>query len=293
MNPLLPALSLTACYALAVSGWLLAKRPPEGLRRLEVERTQRRERTSLVGKLIDVLSGRLAGRALEALRPQRVVFLRHRLDAAGRPMTLEAYVGRKAAYTVLYGGAGLFLLVLTGAWYMLPALAYYGWVTPDLNLARLAKRRQAQIDRDLPDFLDVLAVIVAAGSGFRAGLTRVAGEMEGPLAEEVVRTLRQMELGASRRAAFEALRDRNDSEPLALFVASLLQAEELGAPLTNVLGDIAMDMRREFEQIARRRAAQATPRVGVIVTTVVMPGAIVLIVGGLVVSSGVLGGFGG
>ena len=72
--------------------------------------------------------------------------------------------------------------------------------------------------------------------------------------------LRQMSLGASRRAAFEALRDRNASEQLSSFVAAQLQAEELGVPLSEALNDIAHDMRRAAHQAARRRAARATPR---------------------------------
>lgn len=207
-------------------------------------------------------------------------------------MSLQGYAGQKAAQAVLFGAAGAVVVALTGAVLLLPVLIYLGWLSVDLRLARQAKRRQARIDADLPDFLDILAVIVGAGSSFRQGLDRVANAVGGPLGDEVVLTLRQIDLGASRRSAFEALRDRNDSEPLAKFITALLQAEELGSPLTNVLGEIALDMRREFQQIARRKAAEATPRVGLLVTTIVLPGAILLVIVGIIVSSGALGGFG-
>ena len=292
MNPLAPAAGLTLCLLLALQGWLMVRRPPEAVNRLDVPDSDRVERRSALARLREHLSVRLAPKALGMLSDRRRRFLRHRLDAAGGPMSLEGYAGQKAAYAVLYGAAGFLLLLVTGAVLLVPVLAYFGWLSVDLRLARQAKRRQAMIDADLPDFLDILAVIVSAGSSFRQGLDRVADAVGGPLGEEVRLTLRQMDVGSSRRVAFEALRDRNDSEPLAKFVTALLQAEELGSPLTNVLGDISEDMRREFQQLARRKAAEATPRVGLLVTTIVLPGAILLVIVGIVLSSGALGGFG-
>ena len=128
---------------------------------------------------------------------------------------------------------------------------------------------------------------VRAGLGYRLSLARVAESLGGPVGEEMLIALRQMELGASRRAAFEALRERNASEQLSSFVAAQLQAEELGVPLSEALNDIATDMRRASHQAARRRAARATPRVSLIVTTLIVPGAMILILMALFLSSGV------
>jgi tight adherence protein C len=86
-----------------------------------------------------------------------------------------------------------------------------------------------------------------------------------------------MELGSDRRQAFLALRERNKSESLKSFVAAQLQAEELGVPLAEALNDIAGDMRRIAYQNARRDAQRAAPRVSLIVTTLIVPGAIILI----------------
>ena len=71
--------------------------------------------------------------------------------------------------------------------------------------------------------------------------------------------LRQIDLGADRREAFLALRDRNESDALKAFVAAQLQAEELGVPLSEALNDIASDMRRMASQTARREAQRASP----------------------------------
>ena len=95
----------------------------------------------------------------------------------------------------------------------------------------------------------------------------MAESLGGPVGEEMLVALRQMELGASRRAAFEALRERNASEQLTSFVAAQLQAEELGVPLSEALNDIAADMRRAAHQPARRRARARRRASSLIVTS--------------------------
>ena len=90
-------------------------------------------------------------------------------------------------------------------------------------------------------------------------------------------SLRQMELGATRRDAFLAMAERNSSESLKSMIGATLQAEELGVPLSEALNEIAEDMRRAAHQDARRRAARAAPRVSLIVTTLIVPGAMILI----------------
>jgi tight adherence protein C len=209
--------------------------------------------------------------------------IRRKLDAAGRPggMTLQGYAGRKAGYTIIMGGAGA-LFALRGTW--LPGVLFiaFGWFYTDIWLSGVARARQARIQRDLPDFLDILAVTVSAGVAFRSALERVAEALQGPLGEEIMTALRQMELGMSRRQALEGIKDRNSSESLNQFITALLQAEELGVPLADALGNLAEDMRRSFYQAARRRAAKASPRVSLIVSTVIVPGAIILIVASVI-----------
>ncbi len=165
-------------------------------------------------------------------------------------------------------GGPFALLALLGSSPLLAILAGgLGWFAPDVWVSRSGRLRQERIERDLPDFLDILAVTVRAGLGYRLSLARVAESLGGPVGEEMLIALRQMELGASRRAAFEALRERNASEQLSSFVAAQLQAEELGVPLSEALNDIAGDMRRAAHQAARRRAARAAPRVSLVVTS--------------------------
>jgi tight adherence protein C len=295
VSPLLAGAALALCLLAAVGGFLLTKTIPEGVGEL-IARPERARRRLDLSEVVERLGRRFGQRALALMTDRRLALIRHRIDAAGRPggLTIERYAGRKAAYTVLLGGVGVLLFLLSGSIVFVPAFAGLGWLFVDFSLAGAAKRRQAVIDRDLPDFLDVLTVTVGAGLGFRDALGRVGAAMGGPLGAEILIAIQQMGLGASRRSALEGLRDRNDSEPLAAFVTALLQAEELGTPLAATLTSIAEDMRKEFGQRARREAARAAPRVSLIVTMIVVPGAVALILGALLAGSGVdLGLFGG
>jgi len=212
---------------------------------------------------------------------------RRRIDAAGRPsgmVTIEDYARRKGGTMLVFGAIGLYLVV-TGSF--LPAVAAFalGYLWVDVTLDGRGRRRQARIDRDLPDFLDVLSVCINAGIAFRPAMARVADAIGGPLAEEVQTALRQISLGAPRREAFEALRERNTSEPLGTFVSAFLQAEELGVPLANALVDLARDMRRDAAQRARRRAQNAVPRVSLVVIVTILPAAVMLLVASLLLNT--------
>jgi tight adherence protein C len=237
-----------------------------------------RERRSVLARLVNHLASRLGPRLAPSLRSSRRTALEKRIDYAGRPLTVQRFVGIKAALAILLGlGVGGLLLLLGASPIFLLLLTAIGWWGPDVWLTRAGRLRQEAIERSLPDFLDILAVSVRAGLGYRLALRRVSEALEGPVSEEMLTVLRQMELGQDRREAFLALRERNKSESLKSFVAAQLQAEELGVPLAEALNDIADDMRRLAYQNARRQAQRASPRVSLIVTTLIVPGAVILI----------------
>lgn len=235
--------------------------------------------------LVDLIGRPLGPMVLRLMGQARVAKLRRRINAAGRPdgMTVDVYATRKAGFVVLFGGLGM-LLTLQGTTLLGVVLLLAGWFWADLTLRAQARARQYEIERTLPDFLDVLTVTVSAGLGFRNALERVCESMPGALADEFRTALRQMDVGTSRRDAFEELRARNNCEPLSQFVTALLQAEELGAPLGQTLVEISEDMRRGAAQAARQKAARVTSQVSLIMTTVMVPGVMILLAGALYIS---------
>ncbi|MEU2259767.1 DUF5936 domain-containing protein [Streptomyces sp. NPDC019645] len=261
-----------------------AKLPGDLAVALEVGST----RTTAVGSGIDRMGMRFAPTVLSMMGPKRVDALRRRLDMAGNPggMTVDRYAARRAVYGML-GGAAAFSLVLRGQAVIGLIALVYGLVWTDVVLRAAIRRRRNDIERTLPDFLDVLAVVVSAGLGFRQALERVAEKYKGPWADELRITLRQMDMGVSRRDAFEQLRKRNSSEQVSMFVTALQQGEELGAPIVDTLIQIATDMRRTDAQNARRSASKAVPKTTLVVTMVMLPATMILIVMSFYYGSGV------
>ncbi len=289
INPPLAGLAVASCCGVALRGYALMRAPsPVERRELTGELEDRTDRRGPVRALVDVLGERLGPRFLARLSDARRDALTRRLNLAGRSGVgaLERYAEVKAAVLVL-GALVAALFALLGSWPGAVLWLVFSWLGPDVWLARTGRHRQERIERDIPDFIDVLAITVRAGTGYRAALHRVALSLKGPVAEEVLATLRQMDLGATRREAFQALRERNDSRTLDNFVAAQLQAEELGVPLADALANIASDTRRLAAQNARRRAQRAAPRITLIVISLLLPATIMLIVVGVFIGSGV------
>ncbi|WP_371654450.1 MULTISPECIES: DUF5936 domain-containing protein [unclassified Streptomyces] len=259
-----------------------AKLPGDLALALEVGAT----RTTRTGGAIDRLGIRYAPLVLRLMGPRRVGEKRRRIDMAGNPggLTIDRYAARRAVYGAL-GAVGAVVMISGGNYLMallMVAFAYY-WV--EVGIWAAVRRRRDDIERTLPDFLDVLAVVVSAGLGFRQALERVAEKYEGPWADEVRIALRQMDMGVSRRQAFDDLRRRNDSEQVAMFVTALQQGEELGAPIVDTLIAIATDMRRTDAQNARRKAAKAVPKATLMVTTFMVPATMILMASAMLLGS--------
>lgn len=236
--------------------------------------------------ILERIARRSAPQLAVLLGPRVVANLRRRIDLAGRPdgMTVDTFLQLLMKYTVVLGGAGIWMLLLGKVVYAVLMVAA-GCIMPFSRLAGARRRRQEQIDTDLPDFLDVLAVTVGAGIGFRSALERVSTRFSGPLRDELTLTLHQLDVGVPRRQAFTQLRDRCETDAMSSFVSALLQAEELGAPLGETLTSIARDSRREAAQAARQRAARMNPRVTLVVSIILVPPTLLLIGVGMFLGS--------
>jgi tight adherence protein C len=249
---------------------------------LEVGRT----RTTRTGNAVDRLGIRWAPMVMRMMGPARIAKMRARIEHAGHPygLTVERYAARRAVYGFLGGLAALALLT-RGNWFLALLLLAYAWWWADLGLWLAMRRRRDDIERTLPDFLDVLAVVVSAGLGFRQALERVNSVYQGPWSDEVRIALRQMDVGVSRRDAFDQLRRRNRSDQVGQFVTALQQGEELGAPIARTLLQIATDMRRTEAQNARRRAARMVPRATGVITILLVPATMILLITGTIIGS--------
>jgi tight adherence protein C len=203
---------------------------------------------------------------LGRLTPQRnLQDLQHRLEVAGRPFgwTVVSFLGLRLLSAVLLA-ALVFLLTLfadltLGRRLLLTmAVGALGYFLPILWLNWYTRRRQSALVRALPDGLDMLNICVGAGLGFDAALTKIGDQWDTPLSEEFNRVVAEIRLGKTRRQALVDLARRTEVSEIENFVATIVQADQLGVSIARVLRTQAEQMRIFRRQRAEEQARQAT-----------------------------------
>ena len=132
---------------------------------------------------------------------------------------------------------------------------------PELLLHSRGQERSNKIALELPDTLDQMTIAVEAGLGFDSAMARAGKNGKGPLAEEMVRTLQDLQVGQSRRQAYDSLGTRTDVPDLRKFVRALVQADKYGVAVADVLRTQAAEMRMKRRQRAEQKAMQIPVKV--------------------------------
>jgi tight adherence protein C len=164
-----------------------------------------------------------------------------------------------------------------------PLLGAAGAYAPSRWLAGRQVARRRKLVRELPDLLDLLGICVESGMALDPALELAAGRLGGELGAEIDRVLRDLSLGTQRADAYRALVDRAGAPELAQTVGALLQAEELGAPLSRALEGQAEALRVARRQAARERAARAAPKIQLVVALLMVPAVLLLVLGVLLI----------
>ncbi|WP_247826902.1 type II secretion system F family protein [Arthrobacter antioxidans] len=194
------------------------------------------------------------------LTPQAYVLrLDHLLALAGRPasMPLAKVLTAKPLLGLAGGLTGLLLLQSNPSrLFVLLSLfvTLLGYFVPDLLLYSKGQERQKAMALELANTLDQMLISVEAGLGFESAMQRAGETGKGPLADELVRTLQDMQVGRSRREAYLAMADRSTIPELRSFVKAIVQADAYGIALSGVLRTQAKVMRVKRRQRAEEKA---------------------------------------
>ena len=188
---------------------------------------------------------------------------RELLNSAGMYHTSVAFFVGTRILGAAAGPALLFLLALTGGLDIRllaggALMTVMGWYFPFVRVQRRARRRLEQIDREVPELVDLLVTTVEGGVGFAAGLQLASRSIEGPLGQELRLALREQSLGLTPEEALRNLSLRVDSPATRAFTQALVQGESLGVSIGMILRDLAIDMRKRRRASAEERA-QKTP----------------------------------
>jgi tight adherence protein C len=204
--------------------------------------------------------------------------LDNRLEMAGRPgnLTPADFGAVRLIAAAVVGALGLGLgLLLTGTLYIVGGLAFgviFGYYLPVLWLKQKVDARRAQIQKGLPDAMDLLVIAVDAGLGFDAALARVTDKYKNALSDMFAKVLREVSLGRPRLEAMDEMGRQSGVDDLHNFIQAIIQSEQFGTGIGKILRIQADEMRRKRRQRAQEKAAQATlkmmlPMVGCIFPT--------------------------
>lgn len=213
---------------------------------------------SFAARIVKPLLKKLVLR-LGALAPKsNVEKTRRKLLQAGNPsgMGVTEFMGLRVFVTLALGLGGFLLFGLAGGVsgstaLLVGVLTLFGYLLPGIWLSRKVKQRTKEIVRSMPDAIDLLTISVESGLGFEPALMRVAEKWDNALTRDFARMLSEMRIGKPKREALREMADRVEVDDLRTFVSAVVQADQLGVPIAQVLR-----IQSEAIRVKRRQRAE-------------------------------------
>lgn len=228
-----------------------------------------------------------------------LVVLRQQLRMAGNPgnMAVIDFLGIKmlaAVATAIL--TGIYLISMRGmagsqAILFSAVGAIVGLYLPNFWLSSRIRQRQAEISKALPNALDMLTTMVDAGLGFDIALLRLCERWDNPLTHELERVVHEMRMGVRRMEALRNLGDRVDVPELRTFIAVLIQADQLGISISNILHAQSEQIRQRRRQRVEEKAATMPLKMMPIIALFIFPALFAVLLGPSI--PGVMRAFGG
>lgn len=211
-------------------------------------------------------------------------FLDRHLAEAGRPREwpLDRVITVKPLLALIAFLLGLWTFLSNPA----PLIALFGigltalsYFLPDLLLYNTGIKRREAMQRAMPNMLDQMLISVEAGIGFEGAMARSAENNTGPLADEFVRTLQDLQIGRPRREAFQALAERAPFPDLRSFIRAVIQADQYGIAIAKVLRTQAKEMRTKRRQRAEEHAMKIPVKILFPLMFTILPALFIVVMG--------------
>jgi tight adherence protein C len=192
-----------------------------------------------------------------------MVEMQRELQAAGQPRCwlAEEYLGRAELVALMLMPLYIYMCL---HWFDAPGI----FLGPVLSLATVwflrrrlrvqARNRLQQIKRRMPFLLDLLTLLMEAGSTFLLALQQAVDQYSHQaVGVEFGRVLMDMNLGKPRMEAFRAMRERLRDDEITSIIGAIIQGEELGTPLARIFRTQADVLRLKRSQRAEAVAGEA------------------------------------
>lgn len=227
------------------------------------------QKSPLSDQLDQIRARNISGPARERFAAMEKIFgddwrsqMQRQLMEAGWYTTTPAQIGARVAAGLIAGvGIGLVPLFLLHPFQPLYLLmpfipAIIGGYLPFMSLNGAISKRKGEIQRSLPDFLDMVATTVQAGIAINQALGYAVPVAPGALGEEIKECLSQIRLGRSHGDALRAAAMRVNQPQLTATITAITQAEKLGANISLVLNELSVDVRNARIMAVEEQAAK-------------------------------------
>ena len=246
-----------------------------GTERAVAAPTQRQGLNEIAESIGRLMFGRMSGEDIAQMR-------RDLLGAGLYMITPQAYLGyRFIATAALVVTLVLFALGAPSVFTISSVVigAALGWRLPSILIERRAVARNEQIDRELPELIDLLVVSVEAGVGLAGAQQMISTKLEGPLGDELRLMIREQSMGLTTDQSLSNLLERCETPSVRSFTRALQQGERLGVSIGKILRDLAYEMRIRRRQTAEERAQKAPIKILFPLIFLIFPAMFIVLLG--------------
>ncbi|MEP3420508.1 MAG: type II secretion system F family protein [Erythrobacter sp.] len=230
---------------------------------------------------------------LNVLEQSQIQAVQQKLAHAGyRNKELAVIViGLRAIMPIVLGAIGFLMIYVVeyfpdwGPMTRLGAVSVMliaGYKGPELFLSNKASKRTLEIQKGLPDALDLLVICAEAGLTVDAAFNRVAKELGRAypeLGDEFALTAIEMSFLSERKMAFDNLAYRVNLEAVKGVVTTMVQTEKYGTPLASALRVLSAEFRNERMMRAEEKAARLPAIMTIPLILFILPVLFIVILG--------------
>jgi tight adherence protein C len=203
--------------------------------------------------------------------------------------TPRQIIGYSLLSALVFPALGIWLAVAAGASATMAILlaiflAVIGWVAPGFIVQQRAEGRLYQIDRNMPELIDLLVVTVEAGLSLSAALQLAGERLKGPLGDELRIVLQEQRMGLTPAQALENMEGRCPTPAVESFARAMMQGQLLGVSVGAILRSLAIEMRKRRRAAAEQQAQKAPIKMLFPLVFMIFPALFVVILGPAVVS---------
>ncbi|MCB0390077.1 MAG: type II secretion system F family protein [Bdellovibrionales bacterium] len=179
-----------------------------------------------------------------------------------RELNVDEFIGLQILWGIMFPAMLTilnFALQLGYPYLMFPAFTVFGAVFPHIHCQAAKNKRYISVVKDLPFFIDLMALSTEAGLDFVNAIQRIVDKAkDSVLADELNIVLKDIKLGSARGDALKKLSERLDIPEITSFCSVVIDADYTGASIAQVLKDQSVQMRMERFVRAEKAGAKAS-----------------------------------